>query len=67
MTLDSRVQRKTSEVVIVDFDEATVRCLLQYMYGCLPEMPRRHHEVSPFCYSPSFTCGRSDMHPQPKP
>ena len=48
MTLSSLLQRKTSEVVIVDFDEATVRCLLQYMYGCLPEMPRRHHEVRPF-------------------
>ncbi len=39
------LQAETSEVVIVDFGEATVRCLLQYMYGCLPEMPRHHSEV----------------------
>lgn len=41
------MQRETKEVFIVDFSEETVRSLLMYMYGCLPNMPQRHFEVHP--------------------
>ena len=33
-------------MTIVDFSETTVRGMLMYMYGCLPDMPKRHYEVS---------------------
>ena len=33
-------------MTIVDFSEATIRTMLMYMYGCLPDMPKRHYDVS---------------------
>jgi hypothetical protein len=39
------MQSATCEVHIEDFSVQAILLMLQYMYGCLPELPRDHSQV----------------------